>query len=151
MAGIVAFKDSRCVRLVSRTERDHAKRFPEVAAAVACLRPSTLILDGEVCVFNQRLMSRFYLLRTPATSPGPRPCSWRSTTYICVGGICVRAHFGIDGRHSKTSWTANRPSTRPTAGAGRLHGLGDRAALRLRRPGREGKSGRRATPSGRAG
>ena len=30
---IVAFKDGQRVRLVSRTGRDHAKRFPEVAAA----------------------------------------------------------------------------------------------------------------------
>jgi ATP-dependent DNA ligase len=49
---IVGFKDGTRVRLVSRTGRDHAGRFPDLAANIASLPASTLILDGSVCVFG---------------------------------------------------------------------------------------------------
>ena len=44
---IIAVKDGRHVQLASRTGKDHAERFPDVARAVAQLRPRTAILDGE--------------------------------------------------------------------------------------------------------
>lgn len=50
---IATIKDGRDVRLISRRGRDHTARFPDVAAAIAQLSPRTLILDGEVCVFDQ--------------------------------------------------------------------------------------------------
>ena len=37
-------------------------RFPDVARLIAKLTPGTLILDGEVAVFDERLVSRFDLL-----------------------------------------------------------------------------------------
>jgi ATP-dependent DNA ligase len=40
------------VRLVSRNNVDHTKRFPELAAAVVSLPFRTLVLDGEVAVFG---------------------------------------------------------------------------------------------------
>lgn len=51
------------VRLISRSERDHTRRFPEIVAALARLKPKTLILDGEVAVFDEQLVSRFEWLR----------------------------------------------------------------------------------------
>ena len=51
------------MRLVSRNGRDLTRRFPELAAAVAALEPPTLLLDGEIAVFNSRLVSRFEWLR----------------------------------------------------------------------------------------
>ena len=50
---IVALKDGSRVRLVSRRGQDHTARFPHVAGAIARLSPRTLILDGEVCVFDR--------------------------------------------------------------------------------------------------
>jgi ATP-dependent DNA ligase len=38
----------------------------ELAAAVAALPAPTLVLDGEIAVFDQQLRSRFELLRGPA-------------------------------------------------------------------------------------
>jgi bifunctional non-homologous end joining protein LigD len=43
-------------------------------AAIAALRTSTLILDGEVCIFDQQLVSRFEWLRhskPPAVATPP--------------------------------------------------------------------------------
>ena len=53
------------MRLVSRRGRDHTARFPDVAEAIASLSPRTLILDGELCVFDARLVSQFHLLMDP--------------------------------------------------------------------------------------
>ena len=60
---VVAYKREGQVQLVSRPGRDHTKRFPALVAAIAALPPSTLILDGEVCIFDERLVSRFEWLR----------------------------------------------------------------------------------------
>jgi bifunctional non-homologous end joining protein LigD len=62
---IVAFKAGGNVRLVSRKGVDHTSRFPDLAKAIASLPGTTLILDGEVAVFDERLVSRFDLLAEP--------------------------------------------------------------------------------------
>jgi bifunctional non-homologous end joining protein LigD len=59
---MVAYKDGPRVRLVSRTGVDHTARFPGIAAAVAGLLAPQLVLDGEVCVFDDQLVSQFHLL-----------------------------------------------------------------------------------------
>jgi bifunctional non-homologous end joining protein LigD len=56
---ILAFKDRACVRLVSRNGRDHTRRFPDIAAAVAKLSARSLVLDGEVAIYDDKLRSRF--------------------------------------------------------------------------------------------
>jgi bifunctional non-homologous end joining protein LigD len=60
---ILAYKDGSRVRLLSRNCVDHARRFREIAAAVASLPVPTLVLDGEVAIFDEHLRSRFDLLR----------------------------------------------------------------------------------------
>jgi ATP-dependent DNA ligase len=62
---MAAYKDGKRVRLISRSGVDHSGRFPELVAAVASLAPRTLVLDGEVAVFDRQLRSRFDWLRDP--------------------------------------------------------------------------------------
>jgi bifunctional non-homologous end joining protein LigD len=59
---LVAYKAGAKVRLVSRQGRDHAARFPELVAAFQSLDGS-LILDGELAVYDRQLISRFEWLR----------------------------------------------------------------------------------------
>jgi ATP-dependent DNA ligase len=59
------YKDGKRVRLVSRIGVNHSGRFPDLVAAVASLRPQTLVLDGEIAVFDRQLRSRFDWLRDP--------------------------------------------------------------------------------------
>jgi bifunctional non-homologous end joining protein LigD len=72
---VLAYKDAAGVRLVSRSGRDLTRRFPALAAAVAALESPTLVLDGELAVFDNHLVSRFEWLRgrpkddTAATPP----------------------------------------------------------------------------------
>jgi len=60
---LVGYKRDGQVWLLSRTHRDHTRRFPALAAAIAALAPPTLILDGEVVIFDAQLISRFEWLR----------------------------------------------------------------------------------------
>jgi bifunctional non-homologous end joining protein LigD len=60
---LLAYKHGARVRLLSRNRVDHARRFRELAAAVASLPVPTLVLDGEVAIFDQHLRSRFDLLQ----------------------------------------------------------------------------------------
>ena len=62
---ILAYKDRNSVRLVSRTGVDHARRFRDLAAAISKLSARTLVLDGEVAIFDEQLRSRFDWLREP--------------------------------------------------------------------------------------
>jgi bifunctional non-homologous end joining protein LigD len=61
---VLACKDRRGTRLVSGTGRDLTRHFPELVAAVGALPARTLVLDGEVAVFDSALVSRLeWLLR----------------------------------------------------------------------------------------
>src|SRR5688572_7266082 len=60
---ILAYKDRERVRLVSRNSVDHARRFGDLASAIAKLSARTLVLDGEVAIVDQQLRSRFEWLR----------------------------------------------------------------------------------------
>jgi bifunctional non-homologous end joining protein LigD len=60
---ILAYKDGDRVRLVSRNGVDHTRRFRDLAAAVAKLSACTIVLDGEVAIYDENLRSRFEWLR----------------------------------------------------------------------------------------
>ena len=60
---ILAYKQGTRVRLLSRNGKDRTERFPQIVAAIAKLRPQTLLLDGEVVVFDRQRISRFQLLQ----------------------------------------------------------------------------------------
>jgi len=62
---LLVYKQGDRVRLVSRNGRDLTKRFRQLAAAIAKLSARTLVLDGEVAIFDQQLRSRFEWLREP--------------------------------------------------------------------------------------
>jgi bifunctional non-homologous end joining protein LigD len=64
---ILAYKEGPRVRLYSRNALDRTDRFFDVAAAMSSLRPSTLLLDGEVTVFDREGVSRFQLLQNLGT------------------------------------------------------------------------------------
>lgn len=59
----MAYKDGARVRILSRNLKDLTRQFEEVAAAVARLRAPRLILDGEIAVFDERLVSHLGYLR----------------------------------------------------------------------------------------
>jgi bifunctional non-homologous end joining protein LigD len=60
---LLAYKEGDHVRLLSRNKQDRTGRFPGIEAAVRALHPVTLLLDGEVVVFDRKGISRFQLLQ----------------------------------------------------------------------------------------
>jgi bifunctional non-homologous end joining protein LigD len=60
---ILAFKEGTHVSLITRNNIERMERYPEVAAAVGKLKPRTLLLDGEVVVFDKHNVSHFQLLQ----------------------------------------------------------------------------------------
>ncbi len=71
---ILAYKDRDRVRLVSRSGRDHTRRFAGIAAAIAKLAARALVLDGEAAIYDGKLRSRFDWLREPdADAVGTSP------------------------------------------------------------------------------
>jgi bifunctional non-homologous end joining protein LigD len=62
---MLAYKDGGRVRLLSRSGRDHTRRFHDIATAVSKLPARSIVLDGEVAIYDQQLRSRFDWLREP--------------------------------------------------------------------------------------
>jgi bifunctional non-homologous end joining protein LigD len=60
---VLAYKEGKHVSLLSRNDIDRTGHFPEVVAAIAELRPASILLDGEVVVFDRKNVSRFQLLQ----------------------------------------------------------------------------------------
>jgi bifunctional non-homologous end joining protein LigD len=71
---ILAHKAADRVRLISRHAKNLTARFPELAAAIARLAPETLVLDGEVAVYDKRRVSRFeWMRRSPRDAVASPP------------------------------------------------------------------------------
>ncbi len=66
---ILAYKGGGRVRLLSRNGKDRTGRFPRIAAAIESLQAGTLLLDGEVVVFDSKAISRFQLLQQGGGEP----------------------------------------------------------------------------------
>ena len=60
---MLAYKETRKVSLISRNGIDRTNRYPQIANELGKLRADTLILDGEVVVFDSRGVSQFQLLQ----------------------------------------------------------------------------------------
>jgi len=76
---ILAYKEGSRVTLLSRNDNDRTETFASVAAAVAKLPDRTLLLDGEVVVFDAEGVSRFQLLqRGGAHAYAVFDCLWRA-------------------------------------------------------------------------
>jgi ATP-dependent DNA ligase len=71
---IVAYKDGAHVRLRQPEPRGpHQALSPTSRAALAKLSARTLVLDGEVAVFDEQFRSRFEWLREPDPNPVATP------------------------------------------------------------------------------
>ncbi len=66
---ILAYKDGKGVKLVSRNGKDRTATFPKIAEAVSALTARTALLDGEAVSFDRQNVSRFQLLQNQASEP----------------------------------------------------------------------------------
>ena len=70
------------VRFISRAGKEHSRRFADLTAAIRALPPASLILDGEVALFDDKLISRFEWFRK-------RPDDAASTPPIYMAFDCL--------------------------------------------------------------
>jgi bifunctional non-homologous end joining protein LigD len=87
---ILALKADGKVQLISRNGRDHARRFGELVRTIAALPESTLILDGEVAIFDDQLISRFEWLRHGARESLSTPPIYMVFDVLQVGSQDLR-------------------------------------------------------------
>ena len=66
---ILAYKEGTRVRLLSRNRKDRTESFPRIADGVRNLQADTVLLDGEVVVFDSKGVSRFQLLQQGKGEP----------------------------------------------------------------------------------
>src|SRR5919204_3709360 len=82
---MLAYKDGRRVRLISRNAVDHTGRFRDLAAAITALKSDIVVLDGEVAVFDEKLVSRFHLLGEPDSGVITAPAGFISFGILQIG------------------------------------------------------------------
>ncbi len=58
---ILAYKEGQEISLITRNDVNRTNDFPKIATAISGLKASTLLLDGEVVIFDERGVSRFQL------------------------------------------------------------------------------------------
>src|SRR6202042_3681872 len=66
---VLAYKEGKRVSLLSRNDIDRTENFPTIVAAIANLKPTTLLLDGEIVVFDRSRVSRFQILHQSKGHP----------------------------------------------------------------------------------
>jgi bifunctional non-homologous end joining protein LigD len=69
---LLAWKDGAQVRLLTRNGLDWTHRLPEIAQAIAKLRPKTLLLDGELVALRPDGLSSFADLQAALAGEGDR-------------------------------------------------------------------------------
>jgi bifunctional non-homologous end joining protein LigD len=60
---MLAYKEASKVSLISRNGIERSGRYPTIAAEIATVAAKTLLLDGEIVVFDSHKVSRFQLLQ----------------------------------------------------------------------------------------
>ena len=66
---ILAYKEGDNVLLVSRNAIDRTEHYPEIVRLIRKLKAATLLLDGEVVLFDRKGISRFQLLQQSKGQP----------------------------------------------------------------------------------
>lgn len=89
---MMAYKHRDTVRLVSRQGVDHARRFRDLATAIATLPYEDVILDGEVVVFDEQMVSRFEWLRRRPGNELATPPMFVAFDCLLLYGVDVRPH-----------------------------------------------------------
>jgi bifunctional non-homologous end joining protein LigD len=89
---MLGYKDRDRVRLVSRNGVDHTRRFAGIAAAISKLSARTLVLDGEVAIYDEQLRSRFDWPRAPGRDAVATPPLLMAFDMLLCNGrdLCAR-------------------------------------------------------------
>ena len=87
---MAAEKAQSQVTLTSRTGLDHTQRFPDLVKTVAELDAPSLIIDGEIAIFDRQLISRFEWLRARPKNEVASPPIYMVFDLLDLGGEDLR-------------------------------------------------------------
>jgi bifunctional non-homologous end joining protein LigD len=107
---ILAYKEGPRVTLLSRNAKDRTATFASIAAAVARLKPRTLLLDGEVVAFDRHGVSRFQLLQNLQTEPPSAKAKYALFDCLYVNGRDLRRD-PLEHRRAALEQAAGKPGT----------------------------------------
>ena len=111
---MVAEKAGSQVTLTSRTGLDHTQRFPDLVTAVAELDVPSLILDGEITIFDRQLISRFEWLRARPKHEVATPPIYMVFDLMELGGEDLRTRPLHERRQTLEQLAAGRQLVMPT-------------------------------------
>jgi hypothetical protein len=106
---MLAYRDRAAVRLISRDGVDHTRRFRALAAAISKLPAQTFVLDGEVAVYDERLVSRFQ----SAARRGERVCAAASVPSLSTS-CRSDAKTSAAARYTSAAPSSSNTCTTPT-------------------------------------
>lgn len=142
-----AMKQGATVRLISRNGADYSRRFPEVAQAVARLRPACLHLDGELVAMDRQGRPSFQALQAGL----PLPDGWRFGYYafdlLNLRGESL-AKVPLAERRSRLEQVVNGSAVQFSA---RLDGMPDQVMAAVREQRLEGVVGKKVNSVYEAG
>jgi bifunctional non-homologous end joining protein LigD len=111
---MVAEKAGSEVTLTSRNGLDHSQRFPELVKAIAALDAPTLILDGEIAIFDRQLISRFEWLRARPKGEVSTPPIYMVFDLLELEGEDLRPRSLLERRQALEQLVADRQLVMPT-------------------------------------
>jgi bifunctional non-homologous end joining protein LigD len=111
---MVAEKAGNQVRLTSRNGLDHTKRFPELVKAVEGLGAASVILDGEIAIFDSQLISRFEWLRARPKKEVAIPPIYMVFDLLELEGEDLRPRSLLERRQALEQLVADRQLIMPT-------------------------------------
>jgi hypothetical protein len=111
---MVAEKVGSEVTLTSRNGLDHTRRFPELVKAVAELDAPSLVLDGEIAIFDSQLISRFEWLRARPKNEVATPPIYMVFDLLELGGEDLRTRALHERRQALEQLATDRQLVMPT-------------------------------------
>jgi ATP-dependent DNA ligase len=100
---------------VSRRGVDHTERFADIARAISRLPGRTLVLDGEVWVFDERPISHMHFLMDPPAEALVTPPVFTAFDCLYTRRRDIRAEPLKDRRKRLEDETAGSPILPPGA------------------------------------
>jgi hypothetical protein len=89
-----AYRYRDWVRLVSGNGVDHTRRFRDIAAANSKLSARSIVLDGEVAIYDQQLRSRFDGLSESAPDARRLPADRHQAELMRIEHRAVAVYWG---------------------------------------------------------
>jgi bifunctional non-homologous end joining protein LigD len=102
------------VTLTSRNGLDHTRRFPELVKAIAELDVPSLVLDGEIAIFDRQLISRFEWLWARPKHEVATPPMYMVFDLLELDGEDLRTRPLLERRQGLEQLVADRQLVIPT-------------------------------------